>query len=230
MKRFYECAEARAAADGHEILLDGKPVRTPGRAPLIVPTPALAEAIAGEWNVQGETIDARAMVCTGLANAAIDRVAPDPPAFAARLASYGESDLLCYRAGAPAALAARQEAEWSPLLDWARHRFDVDFEVTAGIIHRCQPANTVVRLRRAVEVRGAFELAALSPLVTISGSLVVALALAERAIDLEAAWRAASVDDAWQAEKWGEDPEAARALEARQREFGAAHRFLDLLR
>ena len=230
MKRFYERAEARPTADGHRILLDGKPVRTPGRAPLIVPTPALAEAIAGEWNAQGETIDARAMVCTGLANAAIDRVAPDPSAFAARLASYGESDLLCYRAQAPDALVARQEAEWRPLLDWARHRFDADFEVTAGIVHKRQPAGTVERLRRAVEARGAFELAALSPVVTISGSLVIALALAEGAIGLDAAWRAATLDDAWQIEKWGEDPEAARALEARRGEFEAAHRFLALLR
>ena len=230
MKRFYQHAVAQAAAGGHQILLDGKPVRTPGRAPLIVPTAALAEAIAGEWNEQGETIDPRAMVCTGLANAAIDRVAPDPPAFAARLASYGESDLLCYRAEAPGALAARQEAEWRPLLDWARHRFDIEFEVTAGIIHRPQPAGTIDRLRRAVEARDAFALAALSPLVTLSGSLIVALALAEGAADPEAAWRASTLDEAWQVENWGEDAEAARAAEARRNEFEAAYRFLTLLR
>jgi chaperone required for assembly of F1-ATPase len=227
MKRFYK--EAAAGAAG-EVTLDTRAVKTPARNPLALPTPALAEAIAAEWNAQGEEVRPRTMPLTGLANAAIDRVAPDKEAFAAGLASYGESDLLCYRAEAPAALVARQAAEWDPLLAWARRRYDVDFEIVAGVIHRPQPAATVARLQHAVVSRTAWELAALSPLVTLSGSLVIALALAEEAAALDAAWAAATLDESWQAEQWGEDEEAAARLEARRAEFEAADRFLRLLR
>ena len=226
MKRFYR--EARAAAGG-SVELDGRPVRTPARRPLAVPTVPLAEAIAAEWNSQGESIDPRAMPLTGLANAAVDRVSPDPEAFARGLAAYGGSDLLCYRAEGPPRLVERQAQHWDPLLAWARRRYDVDFEVTRGIVHRPQPKATVDRLAHAVQARSPFELAALSPLVTISGSLVVALALAEAAIDLETAWSAAVLDEQWQAEQWGEDSEAARALAARRNEFEAADLFLRLL-
>ena len=229
MKRFYREATAAPAEGGVAILLDGRPVRTPARAVLAVPTEQLAEAIAGEWNAQGEEIDPRAMPLTGLANAAIDRVAPDPAAFARNLAAYGESDLLCYRAEGPAALVRRQQEAWDPLLGWARRRYDVDFETVAGIMHRPQPAETVERLGRAVAARDSFRLAALSPLVTISGSLVVALALAEGEIGLETAWAAATLDEAWQAEQWGEDALAVQAMAARRREFDAGYLFLTLL-
>ncbi len=230
MKRFYKNAEARAAEGGWEILLDQRQVRTPAREPLLVPGEPLARAIADEWNGQGEKIDPRSMPFTGLANAAIDRVAPDAPAFAGGLAAYAEADLLCYRAEAPAALVARQAALWDPLLAWARRRYDIDFEIVSGIIHRPQPERTVAQLARAVASRGPFELAAFAPLVTISGSLVIALALAEGAADLDSAWAAASLDEAWQAEQWGVDEEAARVLESRRAEFAAAYRFLDLVR
>lgn len=231
MRRFYERAEAGPPdPGGYEILLDNKPVRTPARAALAVPTLALGEAVASEWNGQGEKVDPRTMPLTGLANAAIDRVTPDRAAFARGLASYADSDLLCYRAEAPAALARRQAQRWDPLLGWARRRFDIEFETVAGIIHRSQPPRTLEQLGRAVAARDAFELAALSPLVTISGSLVIALALAERAVEFEAAWAAATLDEAWQAENWGEDAEAAAVLEARRRDFAAADRFLDLLK
>jgi chaperone required for assembly of F1-ATPase len=231
MKRFYKAASVAPAdaGDGFALLLDGRPIRTPARNPLVVPTCGLAEAIAAEWNAQGEEVDARAMPLTGLANAAVDRVAPDPQGFARSLAAYGETDLLCYRAEAPQPLVARQAEAWDPLLQWARRRFDVDFEVASGIVHRPQPEPALDRLRRAVAARDPFALAALSPLVTISGSLIVALALAEGAIGLEPAWAAAMVDEAWQAEQWGEDALAAAALAARRREFEAAARFLSLL-
>jgi chaperone required for assembly of F1-ATPase len=229
MKRFYREASVRAGPGGGEVLLDERPVRTPAKRPLALPTQALAEAVAAEWNAQGEQVRPRSMPLTGLANAAIDRVEPDKEAFAAGLAAFGESDLLCYRAEAPASLVARQAEQWEPILAWARRRFDVNFEVTTGIMHRPQPANTVVQLAQAVAARDAFELAALSPLVTIAGSLVIALALAEEAIDLEAAWAAATLDEAWQAEQWGEDSEASARLEARRAEFEAAERFLRLL-
>jgi chaperone required for assembly of F1-ATPase len=226
MKRFYRQAEA--AGDG-SIRLDGKPVRTPARRPLLLPTESLAEAVAAEWNAQGGTIDPRSMPLTGLANAAIDRVAPDKDVFARGLAAFGESDLLCYRAEAPPRLVERQAALWDPILAWARRRYDVDFEVASGIVHKPQPQATVDRLAHAVLARAPFELAALAPLVTISGSLVIALALAEGGTDLDAAWAAGALDEQWQAEQWGEDAEAARALAARRAEFEAAWRFLKLL-
>jgi chaperone required for assembly of F1-ATPase len=229
MKRFYKHAAARPGEDGHHILLDERPVKTPARQPLAVPSERLAQAIAEEWEAQGEKIDARSMPLTGLANAALDRVAADKEAFARGLAVYGESDLLCYRADAPAGLVARQSELWDPLLAWARRRFDINFEIVSGIMHRPQPQNTIQQLAQAVAARDAFELAALSPLVTIGGSLVLALALAEGEIDLETAWSAATLDEQWQLEQWGADAEAEKALETRRRDFDAAYRFLKLL-
>jgi chaperone required for assembly of F1-ATPase len=229
MKRFYRQATASAEEGGVSVLLDGRPVRTPGRNLLRVPTEELAEHIAAEWNAQGETIEPQSMPLTGLANAAIDRVGPDPAAFGRILAEYGESDLLCYRADGPASLVERQQRVWETLLGWARTRFGVDFETTTGVMHRPQPDATVERLRRAVAARGVFQLAGLAPLVTIAGSLIVALALAEGAIGLEAAWDAAMLDEAWQAEQWGADPLAAASLANRRREFESAYLFLTLL-
>lgn len=225
MKRFWKTV---TIADG-AIELDGRPVRTPARAALLLPTPQLAEAVAEEWRSVGEEIDPRAMPLTGLANAAIDQIAPAPAPFAADLARYGESDLLCYRAELPEPLVARQAAQWDPLLDWARTRYDVHFETTAGIMHHPQPPATIAKLQEVVAALDPFRLAALSPLVTISGSLVAALALLEGAADRETVWRAAQLDEDWQAEQWGEDELATRAREARRADFDAAARFLSLL-
>ena len=226
MRRFYTTA---SVGEGNVVLLDARAVKTPGGAALATPTPSLAAAIADEWNAQGERIEPRSMPLTGLANAAIDRIAPAKDAFAQGLAVYGESDLLCYRAGEPAPLVARQAALWDPLLAWAQDRYDVAFAVTSGIVHKPQPPETVERLAAVVHARGAFELAGLSPLVTISGSLVAALALAEGAVRLDQAWAAASLDEQWQIEKWGEDAEAVKALAGRRADFAAAARFLSLL-
>jgi chaperone required for assembly of F1-ATPase len=226
VKRFWTSVSIDA---DHVVRLDGKPVRTPGRRPLTLPQPALAEAVAEEWRAVGDTVDPRLMTLTGLANAAIDRIEPDPSAFAASLAAFAESDLLCYRADSPPALVERQAALWDPLLDWARTRYDVHFEVTAGIMHRPQPPATLARLRDAVTARSAFELAGLSPIVTISGSLVAALALIEHAATAEAVWRAAELDEDFQAEQWGRDPLSEAALESRRRDFDAGVRFLGLL-
>ncbi|WP_029936536.1 ATP12 family chaperone protein [Sphingomonas sp. UNC305MFCol5.2] len=226
MRRFWKDVTVEP---GNGIALDGKPVRTPGRAPLALPTPQLAEAVAAEWRTVGETIDPRAMPLTGLANAAIDRIAADPAAFAAGLAAYGESDLLYYRAEDPPELVARQEAAWDPLLEWARGRYDVHFEPTTGVMHRAQPEATVARLSEAVAALDPFRLAGLSPLVTVSGSLIAALALLEGAADRETVWRAAQIDEDWQAEQWGEDDLATRARDAHRADFEAGARFLDLL-
>lgn len=227
MKRFWTSVEI---TDARGITLDGKPVRTPGRTPLLLPNAALADAVADEWRSVAAEIDPRAMPLTGLANAAIDRIAADPRAFAAGLAVFAESDLLCYRADSPAPLVARQAAAWDPLLDWARATYRVDFVVTTGIMHRHQPLETLARLSEAIAARDPFELAALAPIVTISGSLVAALALAGRAADAEAVWLASELDADWQAEQWGEDDLAIPARQARRRDYEAGVRLLDLLR
>lgn len=229
MKRFWTTAEVVETDGGFAVALDGRRVKTPARDELVVASLLLAEAIAGEWNACGETVDPRAMPLTGLANAAIDRVTPDPEDFAAGLARYAKGDLLCYRAEGPQDLANRQAKRWDPLLDWARRRFDVDFVLTNGIMHVDQPEATVRALTHAVAVLDPFTLAGFSPLVTIGGSLVTALAVVEGDVQVEVAWGAVSVDDGWQAEQWGADAEAAAALELRRRDFLAAARFLSLL-
>jgi chaperone required for assembly of F1-ATPase len=229
MKRFYRNAVSKPANGGYEILLDGRGVKTPARKPLVVPSERLGQAIADEWNEQGETVNPRSMPLTGLANAAIDRVAPDPVAFAHSLATFGETDLLCYRADQPRGLVARQSAHWDPLLAWARRRYDVDFEVVTGIMHRPQPDRTIGQLARAAAARSVFELAALSPLVTVSGSLIIALALVEDEISLETGWSAATLDEQWQLEQWGADAEAEKALHARRGDFEAGYRLLKML-
>ncbi|MBN8807921.1 MAG: ATPase [Sphingomonas sp.] len=226
MKRFWQDVTVDATRG---VRLDGKPVRTPGRLPLVLPTDALAEAVADEWRGVADTIDPRAMPLTGLANAAIERVAVDPALFAANLAAYAESDLLCYRADSPPDLVARQNAQWNPPLDWAERRYDVQFELASGVIHRPQADATIERLAVAVATRDAFTLAGLSPVVTITGSLVLALALVEGVMEADAVWAAANLDELWQAEQWGEDDLAADARAAKRAEFDAAVRFLGLL-
>jgi chaperone required for assembly of F1-ATPase len=230
MKRFWrEVAVVDGDGGSFGIALDGRRVKTPAKAELTVPARALAEAIAAEWDAARDEVDLRAMPLMGLANAAIDRVSPDPERFAAALGRYGETDLLCYRAEAPPALLGRQAEAWDSLLAWARRRFDVDFVVAAGIIYAPQPQATIDRLRHAVAALDPFRLAALSPLVTIGGSLVAALAVAERAVTADAAWQAVSLDERWQLEQWGSDAEAEAALASRRRDFMAAASFLVLL-
>ena len=230
MKRFYKDVTVEPAAGGFGLRLDGRVVKTPARAALEVPNPALAEAIAGEWRAQGDKVDPRSMPLTGLANAAIDRVAADVQAFAAGLALFGETDLVCYRAEAPDRLVSRQGEAWDPLVKWARRRYDIELKVAKGVMHHAQPAQTVTRLASAVSARGPFELAGLSPLVTVSGSLVIALAVAEGAFPLAEAWAAASVEEQWQIDEWGDDAEAVAALAARRRDFEAGASFLEQLR
>jgi chaperone required for assembly of F1-ATPase len=229
VKRFWKDVAVVEEQAGFAILLDGRPVKTPARAPLSAPTEALAEAIAEEWRSVGETIDPPAMPLTGLANAAIDRVAPGKAAFAEGLTRYAESDLTCYRATGPQELVAVQETAWDALLGWARRRYDVDFTTTEGVTPVVQPPATVERLSHAGEALDAFRLAALSPLVEIGGSLVAALALLEHAITPLQAWDAVSIDERWQVEQWGADAEAEAAIENRRRDFLSAAQFLELL-
>ena len=229
MKRFWKEVEVQAENGGWGIRLDGRPVRTPARATLAVPGEALADAIAEEWRAVDDTIDPRAMPLTGIANAAIDRVAPEQHAFAGGLARYAEADLACYRSEWPPELVELQAKAWDPLLAWARRRYDVDFVTTSGMLHVPQPPATIERLAHAVAALDPYRLAALSPPVTVGGSLIAALAVLENAISPDEAWRAVSIDERWQLEQWGSDSEAQLALDNRERDFMSATRFLELL-
>jgi chaperone required for assembly of F1-ATPase len=229
VKRFWKQANAVERDGDWAVELDCKPLRTPARDPLTVPTKALADAIAAEWNGVEDKIDPGAMPLTGLANAAVDRVAPDKEAFAQGIARYAEADLACYRAEEPTALVERQGEPWDTLLGWGRRRFDVDFRTTTGIVHVDQPAATIDRLSHAVAALDPFRLAGLSPLVTIGGSLLAALGVLEGTFTPAQAWEAVTIDEQWQLEQWGSDAEAEDALESRRRDFMAAARFLELL-
>ena len=200
MKRFWKDVAVEAEDGGWTVKLDGRPLRTPARAPLLAPTQALANAIAEEWRSAEGEIDPREMPLTGLANAAVDRVAPERQAFAGGLARYVEADLACYRSDWPPELVERQRNAWDPLLAWARRRYDVDFVTTSSLLHVPQPQAMIERLAHAVGALGSFQLAGLSPLTTIGGSLIAALAVLEKAISAEAAWQAVSVDERWQLE------------------------------
>ncbi|MCW2411146.1 MULTISPECIES: ATP12 family chaperone protein [unclassified Sphingobium] len=228
MKRFWTSAQAIASEDGWSIGLDGRAVRTPARALLIVPGAALAQAIAEEWNGQGEEIDPATMPMTGFANATIDRVLPALGDFRGQVAAYAESDLLCYRADGPQTLIARQEAQWQPLLDWAGERFGIAFVVTQGIIPVDQPALTLAGLRAAVEALDPWLLAGFATLVQISGTLVGSLALMKGRLSAQDLFAAASLDEAWQAEQWGEDAEESARLARRRADFLNAARYCAL--
>jgi chaperone required for assembly of F1-ATPase len=229
VKRFWKEVTVVAEGVGWSIALDGRPVRTPQRATLMVASAALAEAIAAEWDDVGETIDPAAMPMTGLANAAIDLAAPDLTAFAAPIAAYATSDLLCYRDARDATLQAEQAAAWNPLLAWAEERYGVEFALTQGVIPVDQPAATVAALRDAAFAQDQWRITALTPLVTIGGSLVAGLALIENAFDADALWQAVSLDELYQERRWGADGEAQKARAAKQRDWDNAARFLGLL-
>ena len=209
-KRFYKTVSVEATGAEFRVCLDGRSVKTPGRSELLLPSEALAEAVAGEWAAQGETIDLGVMPLTVLAWAAVDRVRPDRARTVAEIAAYGGHDLICYRADGPADLLARQHAAWQPLLDWAAQALEAPLTVTTGIVSVPQSEAALAALRRAVADRNDFELVALGAAVKAAGSLVIGLALCAGHIDAQAAFDAAQLDEAYQTEKWGEDQEAAR--------------------
>lgn len=230
MKRFYKTVSVVSDEGGHRVALDGRTLRSPAKASLAFPRAALAEAVASEWEKQAETIDPRSMPLMSIASAALDRVAPRRPAVVDEIARYAETDLLCYRAEAPKELVEREEEVWQPLLDWASRRYDARLQATEGIVPRPQSDHALRALRRVVEAFDDFELACLHCATMAGGSLVTALALFERRIEAEQAAEAVQLDERYQAEIWGEDPEAARRWAAQAAELAAARRFIDLLR
>ncbi|MBC6438130.1 MAG: ATPase [Rhodobacteraceae bacterium] len=227
-RRFWTMAAPRQAGSGFEVTLDGRILRTPLKSPLVLPTRAMAEAIATEWNAQDKDIAPRTMPVTRAANSAVDKVASQHGAIADMLAGYAETDLLCHRAAEPAVLVARQAAGWNPVLDWASARYGAALKVTRGVIPVDQPAEALLVLRAVVHGFQPFPLTALHDLITLSGSLILGLAVAEVQLSPECAWTLARIDEDWQAEQWGKDMEAAEMAVERQRAFLSAARFLKM--
>ena len=228
-KRFYKEVTVGAGDGEYSILLDGRPVRTPAKRPLAVPTRALADALAAEWAAQAERIDPNSMPLSKLAITAIDGVAKHVADVAAEIVKFAGSDLLCYRAEAPEALIALQAGAWDPILDWARTKLGARFRLGKGVVPVVQPKEALERVAAAVAPFDAMALTALHVMTTLLGSAVLALAHAKGRISADEAWAAAHVDEDWQIAKWGVDFEAAERRAARLREFEAASRFLALL-
>jgi chaperone required for assembly of F1-ATPase len=225
LKRFWKDVAVTKQADGYGVALDGRPVRTPGKTPLILPTRLLAEWVAQEWEAQAEKIDPMGMPATRTANSAIDKVTPQKAEVAAMLAAYGGSDLLCYRADGPVELVTRQTDEWNPLLDWAAERYDARLIVTTGVMPVAQDSAALVRLAAEVGSQDVFRLAAFHDLVALSGSLILALAVCEGRLDPETAWSLSRIDEDWQAQQWGRDDEAEAAAAIKMAAFAHAARF-----
>lgn len=228
LRRFWTTALAVPADGGFAVQLDSRPLRTPRKAPLVLPTAALAEAVAAEWQAQGERIDPASMPFTRMANSAIDTVTTEHATIARIVSDYGGSDLLCYRAEEPAALVARQAEAWDPLLDWAARDLKAPLRTTAGVVHVAQSADSLRILHGLVSDLSPFRLAAFHDLVSLSGSLILALALTRGRIAADTAWRLSRIDEDWQISLWGEDEEAAEVARRKQAAFLDADRFYAL--
>lgn len=227
-KRFWKQAEVVTVEQGFSVTLDGRDLKTPAKTPFWVPTAALATEVAAEWQAQIHKVRPETMPFTRTANSALDKVTPQFGAVADMLASYGGSDLLCYRAEAPQELVARQAAGWDPLLVWAGTEFDAHLTQTTGIMPVDQTAESQAPLRKAVHALNAFQLAAFHDLVAITGSLVLALAVARGKLTADAAFDVSRIDEHWQVELWGVDEEAAESEAVKRESLSHAARFFVL--
>jgi chaperone required for assembly of F1-ATPase len=229
-KRFYADVSVKAdEGGGAALLLDGKPVRTPGKARLVIPNAALAEAIAAEWRGQGERIDPATMPLTKLANSIIDGVAGKEEPVIDDMLGYAASDLLCYRADGPEGLIAKQSEHWDPVLEWAKRDLGVPMRLAQGVMHVTQPQASLDTIRKRLAAYDAWRLAALHVMTGLSGSALLALATALGRLSPEEAWAAAHVDEDWQIGQWGEEAEAKDRRARRHRDFTAAAKMLSLL-
>jgi chaperone required for assembly of F1-ATPase len=227
-KRFWKQAEPVVSADGFTVSLDGRGLKTPAKTVFWVPTRALAEEVAKEWQAQGDKINPETMPFTRTANSALDKVTTQFAAVADMLAAYGGSDLLCYRASAPQELVARQQLGWDPLLDWAKAELDAELVVTQGVMPVSQAPASLQRLTHAVHALTPYQLAAFHDLVAISGSLILALAVVRGRITADEAFDLSRIDEAWQAELWGADDEATESEAIKRHSLGHAARFFAL--
>jgi len=230
MKRFYKQARVKPAAGVHGVALDGRFVKTPGKRHLVVPSLALATAIAAEWESQQSEIRRETMPLTRLAGVTIDRSAAEREAIVRQVAHYAGTDLVCYRATHPPALTARQQAVWQPLIDWASARYVAPLVVTNGVIPTGQSAASLAAFADAVAAHDDFSLTALHVATAACGSLVIALALFEGHVDAREAFAASQLDESFQIEAWGEDAEQAKRRAAIAAEIGAAAQFIALVR
>jgi chaperone required for assembly of F1-ATPase len=224
-RRFYRDTQVRQDAAGAAVTLDGRPIRTPARRMLAAPGVAVAEAIAAEWRRQGEFIDPAAMPLTRLANTIIDGVVDRPDEVAGEVAKYLDSDLVCYRAASPEGLSARQAAHWDPVIAWARDALGAGFVVRQGVVHVAQPDAAIAAASAAIP-RNAWRLGAVHSITTLTGSALIALAVARGALTVEAAWAAAQVDEDWNMEFWGRDELALKRHTYRFAEMMAAAQVL----
>ena len=220
-KRFYDMATTAATAEGHVLRLDGKAVHTPAGRALAAPTLALGEALAAEWDAQRDAIDPAKMPLTRLANAIIDGVADRPASVAAEVEKYLASDLVCYRASSPRELAERQVRHWNPILDWAREGLAADFALGEGVVYVAQPQAALAAARAAIPT-DPWRLGAVHAATTLTGSALLALALANGRLTVEEAWQAANVDEGWNMEQWGRDEAALERRAFRFAEMQAA--------
>lgn len=218
-KRFWTKANVTEISDGFGILLDTRPVKTPAKATLAVPTRAMAEAIAAEWDVQEDEILPLTMPVTRAANAAIDKVTVQHAEVAEIIAAYGDADLLCYRAEGPEELVSRQQEAWDPLLDWAEAQLGARLFPVTGVIHRPQDPRALAALSSRVHAMDPFTLTAFHDLVSLSGSLVIGFAAVMGHRDPVSLWSASRIDETWQQELWGVDDEALQLAQARERQF-----------
>jgi len=227
-KRFYKEVAVRDEGGRAGLRLDGKPVKTPGKAQLSVPGKALAEAIAEEWRAQGERIDPRTMPLTKLANSAIDGIEGRTEAVVDDIMAHARADLLCYRADGPEGLVAQQTKRWDPVLAWAKDALQAPLTLAQGIVHVAQPEASLAALRKEIAGLDAFSLAALHVLTSLTGSALLGLAILLKRLTPEEAWAAAHVDEDFQIGKWGEDEEAVERRRLRKTDFDAAARALEL--
>jgi chaperone required for assembly of F1-ATPase len=229
-KRFWTSVSVVEAGQGYGIALDGKPVRSPYKTPLIVPTRPLAEAIAEEWEAQSGFVRPEAMPLTRMGNSALDKVSPQQGAVLAHLADYAGTDLLCYRAANPPALVERQTAGWDPVLHWAGEAIGARLRVVTGVMPVAQPQDAVERVADHLSRLNAFELTGVHDLIGLSGSAILGIAVAQGHLTAQAAWTLSRIDEDWQAEQWGADEEAAEHAAHKAAAFLSAERFLRLSR
>jgi chaperone required for assembly of F1-ATPase len=222
-KRFYREVATTGDAGGYVLLLDGRRAITPGRNPLVVPGRNVAAAIAAEWEAQAVDIDAASMPVTRLANSAIDGVAPRMAEVRDEILAYAKTDLVYYRAGEPDGLVKRQGAAWDPVLAWAQRRFGARFILAEGMQHVAQLPDTLAAISRELAAFDSpFRLAGLHVATTLTGSALIALALAHGELTVDEAWAAGHVDEDWNISRWGEDAEAAGLRARRLQDFRAA--------
>jgi chaperone required for assembly of F1-ATPase len=228
LKRFYKSAAVAAFDQGYGVRLDDKPVKTPAKNFLVLPEQALAAAVAAEWAAQGEDIDAHSMRLTRLANSVIDRVVGHREMVVSEIAGYAETDLVCYRADEPEELAKRQETGWAPLVSWIKDRHGIGFDTTTSLLPIVQSSSCIDTVWSVVGTFDVFQLAGLH-LVTVScGSVVIGLAVADGRIDGPAAWKLSLIDETYQIEEWGEDPDATKRRAGLLQDIVAATEFLRL--